>query len=850
MRLLRFLLSALFVLIGAAVAGLAGALLLAAHGYNLPLLRSAVGMVGRAVAGQHTEAMDLHVQLSPAARRLAGEAHLTVRADAGPRRYLFFVLNDGLQLRGVWRAAADDTRTPLHVLRLGPLAVVLLDTALAEHDAAEISFAYDGTPRRIGIDDTNPALIDADDVGLSPIDFWYPADVQGDFSVTAEIVLPAELTLAHNGRETARTLEGSSVRVALASDRPVAGLALIAGRYAMHELERDGRHYRVALPADTTLDADRLLAEMATAYAGLTTHYGASGFAQSTLVVPRDLSRAFNDGSGLIAIAPRYLRDGRYGYETVAHELAHDWWGATVGERWLTPGSGGEWIVEGFAQHAAWRAVAEHCGEPALVHALARNSFDPDTTGVLAEMSVVDNGNDPRARATIYAKGGYVAYMLAQQLGADAFDSAARAFLEQYRYQPVGDAELQTAFAASAQRDLEPFFATWVRSTASLDLALDAQDGNAAVRNLRSAAPPATLALWRVAADGGVERSETAVGQSAPLGDAKRIIVDPLAATADMIRSNNVVPRQDAPQRVARSARGEMLVVEGEPVAWEPATLRIVDPANGKALHTWSTTSGLASEPVWSADGTRVLIVESAPKGGQPTLAALNVADGRRQELGHDLVAAGAADGTIVARGGQLIRLTKSGGQVLITHPDARVMAPRPAPQGGAIAYAVVRGASMELRLLAAGAPDSRLLFTWPAGPVRWSWSADATRVYAVLAGDWDWQLWEIALEGTAPRRLVHEAARITDLAVAPQGARVALVAQAELDDPDDRAEIFVIDGSDFRHFELAGRSALSAAWLDDAALLVVTADATDASLPRATTLQRLQLDDGSLTAF
>jgi hypothetical protein len=267
-------------------------------------------------------------------------------------------------------------------------------------------------------------------------------------------------------------------------------------------------------------------------------------------------------------------------------------------------------------------------------------------------------------------------------------------------------------------------------------------------------------------------------------------------------------------------------------------------------VHSWSTSSGLLTEPMWSADGTRVLAVENGPKGGQPTLVALYAADGRRLELGHDAIAAGDADGTIVARGGKLIRLAKTGGRVLIDHPDARVMAPRPAPQGGAIAYAVVRGAGMELRVLPAGAPDSRLLFTWPTGALRWSWSADATRLYAVLGGDWDWQLWEIALDGTAPRRLVQEAARIADLAVAPTGAAVALVAQAELDDPTDRAEVFVVDGSDFRRFELSGRNALSVAWLDADSLLVVGTAAADPALPRATALQRLRLSDGSLSAF
>ena len=846
MRIARGLLTFVFALVAAAAVGLAFALLLALHGQNLPLLRAAVGAVGTAVAGQRTEALALRVELRPLARTLSGEARLTVRAEGGDRGRLLFLLNDGLALIAVWREGADGARAPLRSLRLGPLVVVELPTPLAAGEAAEIALAYDGTPRRSALTDAG-SVIEADEVTLAPADFWYPTDVQGAFDATVEVLLPAALTLAHNGRETSHTREGTSARIRFAAERPVGGLALIAGRYQPHALERDGHHYRALLPDDSTLDGARLVAQMATARHGLATHYGPSGFTQSTLVVPRRVTRAFNDGSGLLAVPPRYFRDGRYGYEILAHELAHDWWGATVSERWLTPGSGGEWLVEGFAEFSAWRAVGEHFGEAALVSALRRGFFDPDRAGVLAEMSVIDNGLDPNARATIYDKGGYVTYMLAEQLGGETFDAAARAFLERYRYRPAGDAELQAVFGETAQQDLEPFFATWVRSRAALDLALEPQDGNAAVRTLRDAPPPAALALWRFAPDGAIAREETAVGASPPLAAARRVVLDPLAATADMIRANNVLPRGDPPQRVAASARGELLIVAGEPVGWEPATLRVVDAA-GQALHTWVLDRGLAGEPQWSADGTRVLALESG-REGEPTLIALNLGDGSRRPLGHDTIAAADGDGTVVARGGRLIRLAGGTRRVLIEHAGGRIVAPQMAPQGGAIAYAVLRGAEMELRLLDPDAAEARVLFTWPASPLRWRWAPDGSRLYAVVGGDWDWQLWELPRDAE-PRRLVHEAARIVDLAVAADSRRVALVAQAELDEPNDRAEVFIIDGSDFRRYDLAGRGALSATWLDADALLVVTREVTDPSIPRAPALHRLRLSDGSLEPF
>ena len=847
-RALRATIAFLFVVVAAGAVAATFALYLAATGRNLPMLRAAVGLVGRAVAGQRTTALVARVDLRPAAGALGGEATLTVRADADGRQRLFFLLNDGLRLRGAWQTTDADARLPLGTMRLGPLAIVALPRPLAAGESTQITLAYDGALRTGGLTGSG-AILEPDDVIVTPADFWYPSDVQGGFDADVEVRLPADLTLVHNGREEHRIVEGTTARVRFVSTRPVAGLALVAGRYQLHERDSDGHQFRLLLPPGVALDAERVLESMVVAERGLARHYGPSGFGRATLYVPRHLPRAFNDGSGLLAVPPRYFHDGRYGYETVAHELAHNWWGATVAERWLAPGTGGEWIVEGFAQYSAWRAVAERFGEPAFARALQRNFFDPDATGALAATSVLDNGLDPQARATIYQKGGFVTHLLAEQLGADGFDAAARAFIEQYRYQPADDAAVQQVFAATTQQNLDAFFATWVRSTASLDLALEPQEGGAAVRNLRPAPAPDRLALWR---GGGAdaERATTAVGETVPEVGTQRLLLDPLAATADMLRGNNVLPRIDAPRLVTRSPNGELLVVDGEPVSWEPAAVRVLSPA-GKTLHTWMLDRGLAAAPTWSADGARVLALESA-RDGQPTLLALRLGDGGRQTLGHDALAVADGEGIVAARGGRLVRLGKGRGQVLVAHADGRIAALLPAPTGGGIAYALVRGTTMELRLLPAGAAESQILFAWPASPPEWAWAPDGAHLFVALPGDWDWQLWELPVDGSAPRRLIHEAARITAVAAAPDGHRVAVVAQAEVDEPDDRTELFVIDdrSSDVRRINEAATTFVDAAWIDDTALAVITADAADPAVPQARRLERLSLPDGARTAW
>jgi hypothetical protein len=96
---------------------------------------------------------------------------------------------------------------------------------------------------------------------------------------------------------------------------------------------------------------------------------------------------------------------------------------------------------------------------------------------------------------------------------------------------------------------------------------------------------------------------------------------------------------------------------------------------------------------------------------------------------------------------------------------------------------------------------------------------------------------------------MVREAATIADLAVADDGNRIAFVAQADIDDPLDHAEVFVAERqtSDVQRFNIGGRTAYSVAWRDAESLAVVVADPSYPSLPVHKEVRTLRLGDGSL---
>ena len=171
---------------------------------------------------------------------------------------------------------------------------------------------------------------------------------------------------------------------------------------------------------------------------------------------------------------------------------------------------------------------------------------------------------------------------------------------------------------------------------------------------------------------------------------------------------------------------------------------------------------------------------------------------------------------------------------------------------GTVVAYAVIRNLQMDLRLIGTETGEGQLLFTWEAADVRWRWAPDSSHLFAVLPGDWDWQLWELPRHDGAPRLLVREAAGIGDLAVSPDGTRLAVVAEARLDFERERHEVFLIDrrSAAVQRFNLSGQNAHSLTWLDDQSVLMVVSDPTYPIIPSHRQLGRLDLADGSLLSF
>ncbi len=848
MRFVRTFLTLGFLLFGAAVLLLAVGGYLTATGRSVPIMRGAVQRFAALTDGQSTDQLALSVSVDPAARRLDGTARLRVKASGTERDRVYLLLNDGLSIEDVWAETESGERTPLRHYRLWLLAVVDLATPLADGETATLGLSYRGDPLS-GRQPFGQRVVETDEVILAPTDLWYPTDMKSFFRADVEATLPTSLEVVHAGSTEVVTDLGSSRRTRWTTAHPVTGVALVAGRYTRTSIGDAGVDHSAFVAHGIDIDGERIVESMARVYSRMGDAYGAAAAARQSLFVSRRLRHALADGSGVVGLRATDFGGGDHGFAAIADGIARTWWGAAVGTQPTDPKSGSAWAIEGLAANAARLAVRDEFGADAEFRWRRQRSFDPTTVGTLANASFLHDEQRSRADG-LRNKAAYVVNMLQERIGDDAFTAATRGLVERFRYRTVSGDDVRQAFATASGVDLDTFFAQWVDTISQVDLSLDPKEGGAELVNHQTVEISEPVEVWRVPPGGQPEAQKMALGTATPLGNAERIVVDPRALLADMYRANNVLPREVGLRQIARSQRGSWMIVEGEPHDWAPARIREIDD-KGQTRHLWEFELGLQQSPRWSTDGTRVLAVEP-PRGERAKLFALHGSDGTQEQLGHDTDVDGGASGIVSARKSRLLYRSGKESRELVRLRDAALSAPRISADSARVVYAAERGDICELHLFDMQSGADRILMTWPTPPVAWEWTPDGSAVYALLAGDWDRQLWRLPVGGT-PRALVREAAAARALAISPDGKRVALAAQAKLDHSFERFEVFVIDPRDrsgLQHYTVSGMSVVDLAWHDDDTLLVIASDPTYSMVPPPRVLRKLELADGSVVDF
>jgi len=190
---------------------------------------------------------------------------------------------------------------------------------------------------------------------------------------------------------------------------------------------------------------------------------------------------------GLIMIHPSSLRGGSE--ELLAHEIAHNWWGALVsvkkgynlqalGAPTFSMGEGSWsndlWLHEGMATYSSIVYLENVRGEGKMQSSLhQKRSEYLKLGGRFSISSAEEDYTTGIYHATVYSKGALVLHMLRNVMGDGPFFSLLESYANRYAGTSVESKDFEVLAEEVHGSDLSWFFDEWIRSDGLPDYAVD-----------------------------------------------------------------------------------------------------------------------------------------------------------------------------------------------------------------------------------------------------------------------------------------------------------------------------------------------------------------------------------------
>ena len=305
---------------------------------------------------------------------------------------------------------------------------------------------------------------------------WDEPDLKAVFAVT--LIVAADLTALSNGPEIERTaLDDGRVRVVFADTMPMSTylVALVVGHLELTEpVDAGGVPTRVAhVPGKGPIAAFALeigahslnwFAE----YYGIpypdakVDHVALPDFAQGAMENLGCIT--YREAALLVDPATSTHGEQLDVAETVAHELAHMWFGDLVTMRWWN----GLWLNEAFATFMAMLAVDAYRPDWEVWNQFARSrSAALEVDALVSTRSIeypVHSPDDANGMfdTLTYLKGGAILRMLEQYLGADRFRDGIRRYLRKHAHGNTETHDLWDALEEETGEPVRRIMDTWI----------------------------------------------------------------------------------------------------------------------------------------------------------------------------------------------------------------------------------------------------------------------------------------------------------------------------------------------------------------------------------------------------
>ena len=401
---------------------------------------------------------DLRLSYDPTTRRLVGTAVLDAVATQNLARF-DLDLRPSLRVRSV---LVDGL--PASVRRSGQEVIVTPRVRPRSGWPFTVTVAYQGTPGPVvDPDGVSDGWIPTDDgafVAGAPqgAPTWFPCDDHpGDKATfTVSMTVPNGIVAVGNGTLVSRSVHAGQTTFVWHTARPMAAhLATITlGRFQVsRSVTPSGIPVYLAVDPREAAAARPVLARL-----GEIVDYQRTVFGP----YPFDTVGAIVDDAHFVGYAletqSRPVFDRAPSVAGLVHELAHQWFGASVSPaRWQDV-----WLTEGFATYAEW-LWSEHSGGPTARQLFDRAYAAPATDTHRWNPPPGDPGGPAHLfDGSVYQRGAMTLQVLRDRVGDDTFFRILRDWTSQHRYGTATTADLVALAERDSGLDLGPLFDSWL----------------------------------------------------------------------------------------------------------------------------------------------------------------------------------------------------------------------------------------------------------------------------------------------------------------------------------------------------------------------------------------------------